>query len=65
MWKAEKISEVKDEKYLRMFTQNDMTAFGSGEYSFAIQDISAKGGWGDNNIEGQCFVEKGVRKIEK
>ena len=43
-----------------------MTAFGSGEYQFAIQDIWAKGGWGNNNIEGQGSVEKGVRmKTEK
>ena len=63
MWKAEKISEVKDEKYLRMFINPEQlsTAFESGEYLFAIQDI-----WGDNNIEGQCSVGKGVRmKIEK
>ena len=68
MWKAEKISEVKDEKYLRMFINPEQlsTAFESREYLFAIQDIWAKGGWGDHNIEGQCSVGKGVRmKIEK
>ena len=60
--------EVKDEKYLRMFINPEQlsTAFESGEYLFAIQDIWAKGGWGDHNIEGQCSVGKGVRmKIEK
>ena len=42
------------------------TAFESREYLFAIQDIWAKGGWGDNNIEGQGSVEKGNRmKTEK
>ena len=68
MRKAEKISEVKDEKYLRMFINPEQlsTAFESGEYLFAIQDIWAKGGWGDKNIESQCSVEKGVRmKTEK
>ena len=66
MWEAEKISELKDEKYFRMFTKNNMTAFESGEYSFAIQDIWAEGVWGNHNIGGQCSVEKGVRmKTEK
>ena len=50
----------------RMLTKNIMTAFESGEYSFAIQDIWAEGVWGNHNIGGQCSVEKGVRmKTEK
>ena len=50
----------------RMLTKNNMTAYESGEYSFAIQDIWAEGVWGNHNIGGQCSVEKGVRmKTEK
>ena len=49
-----------------MLTKNNMTAFESGEYSFAIQDIWAEGVWGNHNIEVRCSVEKGVRmKTEK